>query len=54
MEILLNDVDLRARLVENAFKEVKERYDWKRVSGEFENLYRTLANQLRRHSNPQY
>jgi glycosyltransferase involved in cell wall biosynthesis len=54
IEKLLNDPDLRARLVENAFREVKERYDWKRIAGEFESLYRTLANQPRRHSNPQY
>jgi len=54
MENLLNDPDLRARLVENAFREVKERYDWKRIAGEFESLYRTLANRPRRHSNPQY
>jgi len=53
MEKLLNDHDLRARLVENAFKEVKERYDWKRMAGEFERLYRTLANQPRRNSIPQ-
>jgi len=43
MEKLLNDPDLRARLVEKAFKEVKERYDWKRIAAEFESLYRTLA-----------
>jgi len=54
MEKLLDDPDLRARLVENAFREVKERYDWKRIAGEFESLYRTLANRPRRHSNPQY
>lgn len=54
MEKLLNDPDLRARLVENAFREVKERYDWKRIAGEFESLYRKLANWPRRHSNPQY
>ena len=53
MEKLLNDPDLRARLVKNAFTEVKERYDWKRIAGEFESLYRTLAKRPRRHSNPQ-
>jgi glycosyltransferase involved in cell wall biosynthesis len=53
MEKLLNDSDSRARLVENAFNEVKERYDWKRIAGEFESLYRTLANRPTRHSNPQ-
>jgi glycosyltransferase involved in cell wall biosynthesis len=54
IEALLNDPDLRARLVESAFKEVKERYDWKRIAGEFESLYRTLASQAGRHSNPRY
>jgi glycosyltransferase involved in cell wall biosynthesis len=53
IEKLLNDPDLRARLVKNAFREVKERYDWKRIAGEFESLYRTLANRRRQHSNPQ-
>jgi glycosyltransferase involved in cell wall biosynthesis len=51
IERLLNDSDLRTRLVENAFKEVKERYDWKRIAGEFESLYRTLADRPRRYSN---
>jgi glycosyltransferase involved in cell wall biosynthesis len=53
MEKLLNDPDLRARLVKNAFREVKERYDWKQIAGEFESLYRTLAKRPRRHSSPQ-
>ena len=43
MEKLLNDPDSRARLVEKALKEVKERYDWKQIAAEFESLYRTLA-----------
>jgi glycosyltransferase involved in cell wall biosynthesis len=42
METLLSDPDLRAQLVENAFKEVKERYDWRRIAGEFESLYQPL------------
>jgi glycosyltransferase involved in cell wall biosynthesis len=54
VEKLLDDPDLRARLVGNAFKEVKERYDWKRIAGEFESLYRAFANPPRRNSNPQY
>jgi len=54
MEKLLNNPDLRARLVNNAFREVKQRYDWKRIAAEFESLYRTLANRPRRHSKPQY
>jgi teichuronic acid biosynthesis glycosyltransferase TuaC len=54
VENLLADPVLRARLVENAFREVKQRYDWKRIAGEFESLYRTLANRPRRHSKPQY
>ena len=51
IEKLLNDPELRARLVENAFKEVKERYDWKRIAAEFESLYRKLADLPTRHSN---
>ena len=50
IEKLLEDPVLRARLVENAFKEVKERYDWKRIATEFESLYRTLVKQPRRNS----
>jgi glycosyltransferase involved in cell wall biosynthesis len=52
IEKLLNDPELRARLVENAFKEVKERYDWKRIAAEFESIYRNLADGPRRYSNP--
>jgi glycosyltransferase involved in cell wall biosynthesis len=52
IEKLLNDPDLRARLVECAFKKVKEHYDWARIAGEFESLYRTLAKQPRQNSNP--
>jgi glycosyltransferase involved in cell wall biosynthesis len=44
MEKLLTDTGLRARLVENAFVEVKERYDWKQIANEFDKLYRTLAS----------
>jgi glycosyltransferase involved in cell wall biosynthesis len=51
IEKLLNDPELRARLVENAFKEVKERYDWKRIAAEFESLYCKLADLPTRHSN---
>jgi teichuronic acid biosynthesis glycosyltransferase TuaC len=54
IENLLADPVLRARLVESAFREVKQRYDWKRIAAEFESLYRTLGNRPRRHSNPQY
>ena len=42
MEKLLNDPGLRAKLAENAFQEVKERYHWKQVAAEFESLYRAL------------
>jgi glycosyltransferase involved in cell wall biosynthesis len=42
MEQLLNDPDLRARLVETAFGKVKDCYDWKRIASEFEGLYKTL------------
>jgi glycosyltransferase involved in cell wall biosynthesis len=52
IEKLLNDPDLRTRLVKNAFKEVKARYDWERIAGEFESLYRTLADRPSRCSNP--
>lgn len=40
VERLLNDAALRASLVRNAFAEVKERYDWQRIAGEFDELYR--------------
>src|SRR5688572_3504166 len=53
IEKLLEDPGLRATLVENAFKEVKGRYDWKRIAGAFESLYRTLVKQPRRSPNPQ-
>lgn len=53
MEKLLNNPDLRTRLVNNAFKEVKERYDWKRIAGEFESLYRTIIKRPSGISNPQ-
>jgi glycosyltransferase involved in cell wall biosynthesis len=53
MERLLKDPDLRARLVDNAFKEVKELYDWKRIASKFESLYRTLTNRPGQDSNLQ-
>lgn len=53
MEELLTKPDLRARLVNNAIKEVKERYDWKRIAGEFESLYRTLVKRPSGNSDPQ-
>jgi len=43
IEKLLNDPALRSQIVENAFREVKERYDWRQISSEFEHLYRTLV-----------
>jgi glycosyltransferase involved in cell wall biosynthesis len=51
IENLLADPVLRARLVESAFRKVKQRYDWKRIAAEFESLYRTLVKQPRRNSN---
>jgi glycosyltransferase involved in cell wall biosynthesis len=51
IEKLLNEPRLRAQLVENAFKEVKERYDWKRIAAEFESVYRKLADRPRRYLN---
>jgi glycosyltransferase involved in cell wall biosynthesis len=48
MEKLLKDPALRTTLIENAFEEVKARYRWKHVAGEFESLYRTLIRQPHR------
>ncbi len=42
IEKLMNDSELRATLVENAYAEVKERYDWHRIAGEFDRLYREI------------
>lgn len=43
MERLLSDPELRKRLADNAFNEARD-YDWKRIAGEFANLYREVAN----------
>ncbi len=40
IEKLMNDAPLRKTLVDNAYAEVKERYDWQRIAGEFDKLYR--------------
>jgi glycosyltransferase involved in cell wall biosynthesis len=52
IENLLNHPDLCTQVVENAFKEVKASYDWKRIAGEFESLYRMLAGRPRQYSKP--
>lgn len=48
VERLLNDAALRATLVNNAFAKVKEHYDWQRIAGEFDKLYREFLPSPRR------
>ena len=48
IEKLMNDPALRATLVENAYAEVNERYDWQRIAGEFDKLYREILSSPRR------
>ena len=43
IETLITDTALRTRLADNAFAEVRERYDWQYIAGEFDNLYRKLV-----------
>ena len=43
IEKLLVDSELRKRLAKNAFNEVKQRYDWKQIAGEFAELYLRVA-----------
>ena len=43
---LLNDLELRKRLADNAFAEVTARYSWARIAGEFEKLYREVLGSL--------
>ena len=43
MERLLSDSKLRARLIETAFVQVAERYNWKRIGEQFEALYRDVC-----------
>ena len=45
---LLNDLELRKRLADNAFAEVTARYSWARIAGEFEKLYREVLGSLGR------
>ena len=44
MTTLLTDQNLRARLVENAFNEVKYKYSWDVVVAQYENLYIQITN----------
>lgn len=44
IERVLLDATERARLEENAFARVTERYDWKRIAGEFAELYRLASS----------
>jgi glycosyltransferase involved in cell wall biosynthesis len=43
MARLLLDSSLRAQLVENAYIQVTERYNWERIGEEFANLYREVC-----------
>ena len=47
IEQLMNDSALRASLVENAYAEVKNRYGWQRIAGEFDGLYREILSSPR-------
>jgi glycosyltransferase involved in cell wall biosynthesis len=51
IEQLLGDQEQRQSLAQRAFMEVKERYDWKRIAGEFARLYRNVAEKSVRDSN---
>jgi len=44
IETLITDTALRTRLADNAFAEVRERYDWQYIAGEFDKLYRELVS----------
>ena len=44
---LMNDSALRATLVESACAEVKNHYDWQRIAGEFDKLYREILSSPR-------
>ena len=48
IEQLMNDSALRASLVESAYTEVKNRYDWQRIAGEFDKLYHEILSSPRR------
>jgi glycosyltransferase involved in cell wall biosynthesis len=45
---LLGDPALRQRLAENAFNEVREKYDWSHIAAEFDRLYREVLSAPRR------
>ncbi|MGH7887776.1 MAG: glycosyltransferase family 4 protein, partial [Candidatus Binatia bacterium] len=48
IERLMNDAPLCATLADNAYTEVKQLYDWQRIAGDFDRLYRrflTLPHQ---------
>ena len=44
---LMNDTALRATLVENAYAEAKNHYDWQRIAGEFDKLYHEILSSPR-------
>lgn len=44
INILLNDVNLRAELGSNARKTVEEKFTWDRISQNFERIYKDLVN----------
>ncbi len=47
MERLMNDAALRATLADNAYAEVKQRYDWHRIADEFHKLYCEILSSTR-------
>lgn len=49
IEQLMCDSALRTILADNAYDEVKERYDWRHIAGEFDKLYRESIASTRHH-----
>ena len=48
IELLLSDPEQRARLADNAYRELEDRYSWKRIAKSFEIIYRQLAGDAKR------
>lgn len=43
IQLLLNDHDLRQRVIANALELVKEKYDWEKIAAEYEQVYLSFA-----------
>jgi glycosyltransferase involved in cell wall biosynthesis len=44
MEQLLRDPDRRRQLAHNAIRQARQKYDWDKIAGDFDRLYRTVAS----------